>query len=171
MRASQCWPRRWPASEEFDANLSDCVRKAGHDIAATVFPFVTCVAGSSPSRHRLQPGSRVSVGYVSGAVGVGPARRPLPLGLIHDLRQIRRRYARQSAERKVFALQVHERDLLTAFKYLLLKHDARSTFIFAAFLARLRPTSRLQSSRRALRAAKQVLEFRSASCSRLAFVL
>jgi hypothetical protein len=38
-----------------------------------------------------------------------------------------------------------------------------STFIFAAFLARLRPTSRRQSSRRALRAAKQVLEFRSAS--------
>src|SRR5262249_15391956 len=42
---------------------------------------------------------------------------------------------------------------------------ARSTFIFAAFLARSRPTSQRQSSRRALRAAKQVLEFRSASFS------
>src|SRR6266404_2932970 len=45
------------------------------------------------------------------------------------------------------------------------------TFIFAAFLARLRPTSRRQSSRRVLRAAKQVLEFRSVSFSRLAVVL
>src|SRR5215471_2411421 len=48
---------------------------------------------------------------------------------------------------------------------------ARLTFIFAAFLAQLRPTSRRQSFRRALRAAKQVLEFRSVSFSRLAFVL
>ena len=54
---------------------------------------------------------------------------------------------------------------------LVLKYGARSTFIFVAFLARSPPTSRRQSSRRALRAAKQVLEFRSASFSRLAFVL
>ena len=47
----------------------------------------------------------------------------------------------------------------------------RSAFIFAAFLARSRPTSRRLSSRRALRAAKQVLEFLSASFSRLGFVL
>ena len=39
----------------------------------------------------------------------------------------------------------------------------RSTFIFVAFLAQSRPTSRRQSSRRAPRAAKQVLEFLSAS--------
>jgi hypothetical protein len=39
------------------------------------------------------------------------------------------------------------------------KYGARSTFIFAAFLARPRPTSRRQSSRRVLRATKQVLEF------------
>src|SRR5262249_47416476 len=45
---------------------------------------------------------------------------------------------------------------------------ASFTFIFAAFLARSRPTSLRQSSRRALRAAKQVLQFRSASFSRLA---
>src|SRR5262249_14146562 len=38
-------------------------------------------------------------------------------------------------------------------------------FLSAAFLTRSRPTSRRQSSRRALRAAKQVLEFRSASFS------
>jgi enamine deaminase RidA (YjgF/YER057c/UK114 family) len=39
----------------------------------------------------------------------------------------------------------------------------RQTFIFVAFLAQSRPTSRRQSSRRAPRAAKQVLEFLSAS--------
>ena len=47
----------------------------------------------------------------------------------------------------------------------------RSTFIFVAFLAQSRPTSRRQSSLRAPRAAKQVLEFLSASFSRLVFVL
>jgi hypothetical protein len=36
---------------------------------------------------------------------------------------------------------------------------ARSTFIFVAFLARSRPMSRRRSSRRVLRAAKQVLKF------------
>jgi hypothetical protein len=39
----------------------------------------------------------------------------------------------------------------------------RSTFIFVAFLAQSRPTWRRQSSPRAPRAAKQVLEFLSAS--------
>jgi hypothetical protein len=43
---------------------------------------------------------------------------------------------------------------------------ARSTFIFAASLARSWPRSRRQSSRRALRAARQILEFLSASFSR-----
>src|SRR5262249_16416381 len=46
------------------------------------------------------------------------------------------------------------------------EHGARSTFIFAASLARSRPKSRRLSSRRALRAARQVLEFLSASFSR-----
>src|SRR5262249_20847514 len=46
------------------------------------------------------------------------------------------------------------------------EHGARSTFIFAASLARSRPRSRRLSSRRALRAARQVLEFLSASFSR-----
>src|ERR1700730_9603033 len=41
--------------------------------------------------------------------------------------------------------------------------EEHSTFIFVAFLAQSRPTSRRQSSRRAPRAAKQVLEFLSAS--------
>jgi Integrase core domain len=41
--------------------------------------------------------------------------------------------------------------------------EGHSTFIFVAFLAQSRPTSRRQSSRRAPRAAKQVLEFLSAS--------
>jgi hypothetical protein len=47
------------------------------------------------------------------------------------------------------------------------KHGARSTFIFAASLARSRPRSRRLSSRRALRAARQVLEFLSESYLRL----
>jgi len=46
------------------------------------------------------------------------------------------------------------------------EHGARSTFIFAASLARSRPRPRRLSSRRALRAARQVLEFLSASFSR-----
>src|SRR5215831_12262972 len=46
------------------------------------------------------------------------------------------------------------------------EHGARSTFIFAASLARSRPRSRRLSSRRALRAARQVLESLSASLSR-----
>src|SRR5262245_55239375 len=46
------------------------------------------------------------------------------------------------------------------------EHGARSTFIFAASLARSRPRSRRLSSRRALRAARQVLEFLSESFSR-----
>ena len=37
-----------------------------------------------------------------------------------------------------------------------LKHGARSTFIFVAFLARSRPMSRRRSSRPVLRAAKQM---------------
>src|SRR6266436_8933309 len=41
--------------------------------------------------------------------------------------------------------------------------EEHSTFIFVAFLAQSRPTSRRRSSLRAPRAAKQVLEFLSAS--------
>jgi MFS family permease len=46
------------------------------------------------------------------------------------------------------------------------EHGARSTFIFAASLARSRPRSQRQSSRRALPAARRVLEFLSTSFSR-----
>jgi hypothetical protein len=40
-----------------------------------------------------------------------------------------------------------------------IEHGGRSTFIVAVSLARSRPTSQRRSSRRALRAARQVLEF------------
>src|SRR5262249_5584938 len=46
------------------------------------------------------------------------------------------------------------------------EHGARSTFIFAASLARSRPKSRRLSFRRALRAARPALGFLSASFSR-----
>lgn len=52
-----------------------------------------------------------------------------------------------------------------------LLNGVRAAFIFAAFLAQSRPTSQRQSSHRALRAPKQVLEFQLASFSRLVFVL